>query len=115
MSDLVLKLYTELFELAESQKKALQEERLEDAATLQRKRQEIIDVCEKYADGNEKISGQMLMIIEKILSVDSEIKTIVQKQMESISNKLITIQGVKQNLSTNFAHHKAGENLSICC
>ncbi len=121
--------YDEILELAEAQKEALLKGRLEKAVELQERRQRIIDKIQnvdreatsdhlfnpstgKNDPVMEEFSQKIVMTIERILSLDSEMRTIIHAEMGSVSDKLETLQKIKA-FCRNAAHHQAKRNLSV--
>lgn len=105
-------IYYELLEIVEIQKKALSEEKFEEAIVLQKKRQEIID---KIKDGVSKIALDQQIdkeIIEKILNTDRELQSLIYSKLSSISNKLENIQKLRC-FRRNISSYKTKMRLNI--
>jgi len=95
----ILSLYSELLSVSEAQKKVLAERRYEDVEKISQKRQDIIDKIKHLARekgaSQENEASKIHLIIKQIISIDEGIKSAIQKEMASISNRLNDIQKVK--------------------
>lgn len=123
--------YDEILELAEAQKEALLEGRLEKAVELQARRQKIIDKIqnvdrEATADHlfnpstgkndpvMEEFSAEKLAVIEKILSVDKEMQSIIYTKLVSISKKLDNIHKLRAFCHNAAPYHPTGKlNINV--
>ncbi len=117
MTESIYNLYTELLELATSQKEAILKGRYEEAEKFYRRRVDIIDKMqhingEGSPSDREEFSGQIPVLINKIFSVDNDMKTIIQKKMKSLSERLEDIRKVKA-FCRNAAAGKARARLDI--
>jgi len=112
MTENIYHLYNELLELAEAQKKAFMEGRPEDAIELHERRHKIIDEIQnidnetlsvhlpdpstgKNVRVKKDFSGKIQVIIERILSIDKEIQTVIHSELDSIPRKLNSIQKLR--------------------
>jgi|GEM_PF-2360417 len=123
--------YDEILELAEAQKEALLEGRLEKAIELLERRQEIIDKIQNVdrevtsdhlfnssAGKNdpvmEEFSVEKLAVIEKILSVDKEMQSIIHTKTVSISKKLDNIHRLRAFChNATFCHPTGKLNINV--
>jgi len=121
MSKDSLFLFKKLLELAELQRKALQEQRFNDIAEIQEKRNAVFNEIQNI-DTNALLSvsaSQQLdkiavkEIIESLFSVDNEIKELIQAEMKSLSEKLRVIQKIQKAAADPAEYKKAGKNLDI--
>lgn len=125
MKEAVLRLYDELLELAEAQKRALEEERVDEMLDIQERRRGIVEEIQDL-DGQRTAgllsgrkgceTGKKLQhiekTIEKILSIDMDIKRAVNNNLNSISGKLGSINKIKTFLHSA-APRQSGKNLSV--
>lgn len=129
MSESYCHLYRELLELVEAQRKSLLEGRLDIVFKLHERRQKIIDKIQNF-DSNltsdnhthplngknvrlgEDFSQEIQLTIGKILSLDNEMRTIIQTELSSLAESLGTVQKLRA-FCHNAAYTQAGENLSI--
>ncbi|KAF0121548.1 MAG: hypothetical protein FD151_1184 [bacterium] len=130
MNGSVRHLYNELLELAKVQKDALIQGGFEDAIKIQELRQGIIDKIQNI-DSNgtlnyisdlptgkndperEEFSQRIRMDREKILSLDNEMRAIIEAELRSIADRLNTIQRIKTFYRNASPHRHVGNNLSI--
>ncbi len=100
MTESICNLYNELLELAAAQKDAVLKGRYEDAEKFCQRRQGIIDKIQHInskepSSHQEELSNKIPVIINKILSIDNDMKTIIQKKMKSLGKRLEDVQKVK--------------------
>jgi hypothetical protein len=116
-----LLLFRRLLELAELQRKAVQEQRFDDAAEIQIKRDAVFDKIQNIdinVLSNVPASQQFdkiaaTKIIENLFSIDNEIKALIQAEMKSLSEKLRVIQKIQGAMADPVEYKKAGKNLNI--
>lgn len=102
--------------MTEVQKKALTKGRYEDVGKISQKRQDIIDKI-KYLAGEkspsqENEASKIPLIINQILSLDEEIKSSIQKELASVSDRFNDIQKVRA-FCKNIKSHQVKRNLNI--
>jgi hypothetical protein len=116
--------------LAKVQKDALMQGGFEDAIKIQELRQGIIDKIQNI-DSNgtlnyisdlptgkndperEEFSQRIRMDREKILSLDNEMRAIIEAELRSIADRLNTIQRIKTFYRNASPHRHVVNNLSI--
>ena len=128
MRKILLYLYDEMLKITVAQKKALQGGNLEEALKLQKERKTIMeklpdfDVKSKVKirddshewknKGMEKSYSQIKETIEKIVSLDGEIRNFICSELDSISEKLGLVKNMKA-FAHNAAPSQSGKNLRI--
>jgi hypothetical protein len=116
-----LLLFKRLLELAELQRKAVREQRFDDAAEIQIKRDAVFDKIQNIginafssvSDSQQFDKIAAKEIIESLFSIDNEIKTLIQAEMKSLSEKLRVIQKIQGAMADPVEYKKAGKNLNI--
>ena len=127
-SERIYGLYKQLLGLAEDQLKALQEEKFDEAIEYLEKRQRIIDeiqnldsevINEQVIPLNEKDSNQwdeasrvIVINIEKILTLNNEIKATLQVEMASLLEQIGALQNFKLFFRNN-NYNQEGSTISI--
>lgn len=118
MSEKVYHLLNTLVNLVKAQKDTLRKGRYDDALILQTRRQDIIDKIQNLDDTGkndhegEDFSHKIRINIEKILSIDSEMRNFLKTELNSISHRLEAIQKAK-TFCSNITYHQEGETLNI--
>ncbi len=116
-----LLLFRRLLELAELQRKAVLEQRFDDAAEIQEKRNAVfneiqnidINALSNIPSSQQFDKSAAAEIIENLFSIDNEIKTLIQAEMKSLSEKLRVIQKIQKAAADPAEYKKAGKNLNI--
>jgi len=125
----LLKMYNSMLDLSEAQRRVIEDGRLDEAIDMQKRRQVVLEEIQNFdskiavdgsvglSDGSkntimEDLSSQIQHIIEKILSVDSEISVMIHSKIGFIQEKLADIQKLKAFCHT-FAPHQEGGRLHI--
>lgn len=121
-SERVYSLYKKLLGLAEDQFNALQEERFDEAfdeaLEYLEKRQRIIDEIQnldatgKNDHEGEDFSHKIRITIEKILSIDIEMRNFLKTDLNSISHRLEAVQKAK-TFCNIITYHQKGDTLNI--
>ncbi|MBI4620091.1 MAG: flagellar protein FliT [Desulfobacterales bacterium] len=130
MNGNVQHLYNELLELAKVQKDALIRGGFEDTIKIQEMRQGIIDKIQnidrseilnhisdlptgKNGPEREEFSKRIRIATEKILSLDNEMRAIIQAELSSIADRLKSIQKIKAFCHNASPHRYVGNNLNV--
>lgn len=114
----VFGLYKQLLRLAEDQLNALHEERFDEALEYLEKRQRIIDEIQRLdATGRndhqrEDVSHQIRGNIERIYSIDTELRNFIQTELNAISHRLEDVQKTK-TFFRNMTFNQEGNTLNI--
>ncbi len=130
MSELILQLCKEILDLAETQKEAIIGGRFDELNELQEKRQLIIEKIQKFdsiesSGGHFDVSGEkddrvkeefsrwMNVIVEKTLSIDREIETIIHRDIDSLVGKMETVQKLKKAFCQGAGFLQPGRKLNV--
>jgi|Deesub1362A_J573_1020465.scaffolds.fasta_scaffold00087_93 predicted membrane chloride channel (bestrophin family) len=121
----LLELYQKILEITRQQKKALLQGRLHEATELQKRRQSIveeiqnIDMTMSFAPSKrendsrkEDFSREIQAAIKEILAIDSEMKTIIQVELNSLGERLESLNKVKA-LCRNVSPGKGATSLDL--
>lgn len=116
-----LLLFRRLLELAELQRKAVLEQRFDDAAEIQEKRNAVfneiqnidINALSSIPASQQFDKSAAAEIIENLFSIDNEIKTLIRAEMKSLSEKLRVIQKIQKAAADPAEYKRAGKNLNI--
>ena len=118
MSEKAYHLSNTLVNLVEAQKDAMFEGSYDDALILQTRRQDIIDKIQsldaigKNDHEGEDFSHKIRINIEKILSIDTEMRNFLKTELNSISHRLEAIQKAK-TFCNNITYHQVSDTLNI--
>lgn len=122
MSEEIYYLLQNMYELAEAQRSALHGGDYKEVLSLQTKRQDIIDKIQnidgfvhltnrpvgKNSPAGDDFSPFIRKEIEKILSIDREMQTFIQKELTSIADLLEAVQRAKTFCNNTTYSKKAG-------
>jgi hypothetical protein len=117
----MITLFKRLLELAELQRKAVCEQRFDDAVEIQEKRNAVfneiqnidINAFSNIPDSQQFDKIAATEIIENLFSIDNEIKSLIQTEMKSVSEKLRVVQKIQGAMADPAEYKKAGKNLNI--
>lgn len=125
----IFNLCSKMLELIKVQRNALLEGRFEEVLALQERRQNIIDKIQnidsevsfihpansaigKNDHVREDFSQRITITVEEILSLDREMRTLIQSELGSISEQMGIIRKAKA-FCRNLSVHQTVENLHI--
>ncbi len=125
----IFNLCSKMLELIKVQRNALLEGRFEEVLALQERRQNIIDKIQNIdsevsfihpansATGKndhvrEDFSQRISTTVEEILSLDREMRTVIQSELDSLTEKLHIIQKAKA-FCHNASPHQTGNQVHI--
>jgi hypothetical protein len=118
----------EILGLAKKQKKALLDNRIEEAITIFGERQKLVeqmqtihgmriqDLTSKDTRGNTPRadnSSQIHGIIKKILNLDEEITSIIKQDLQTITREIQTVQKLKNAFCRGGISRQPGKTLNI--
>lgn len=126
MSEEIYHLLQNMHELAEAQRSALHEGDYNEVLVLQAKRQDITEKIQnidgfihlanrpvgKNGPGGDDFSQVIRKEIEKILSIDREMQTFIQKELTTIADLLEAVQRAK-TFCSNATYSKKASMLNL--
>lgn len=122
MSSALLDMLRLLYKAALEQSLSVKEGRIDDAQKILSERERITDELQRMLGsigaGNkfpvaEKYSSEAKEIIKSIISIDSELRTILETDKQNISSKLQAIQQIKQLVVAKHAYHDNNSTINV--
>jgi len=122
MSSALLDMLRLLYRAALEQRMSVKEGRIDDSLKILSERQRITDELQRMLGsieaGNkfpvaEKYSSEAKEIINSIISIDSELRTILETDKQNISSKLQSIQQIKQLVVAKHAYHDTSSTINV--
>ncbi|MDX9714312.1 MAG: flagellar protein FliT [Dissulfurispiraceae bacterium] len=122
MSRSPLDLLRMLHKAAVEQRQAVKEGRIDDALNIFEERQTITAEIDKIVGteeqrnkfhAEEKNSAEARQIINNIIEIDTELRTILETDKENIGSKLQSIRAIKQQVMNKQAYHDTDSKINF--
>ena len=122
MSRSPLDLLRMLHKAAVEQRQAVKEGRIDDALNIFEERQTITAEIDKIVGteeqrnkfhAEEKNSAEARQIINNIIEIDTELRTILETDKENIGSKLQSIRAIKQQVMNKHAYHDTDSKINF--
>jgi hypothetical protein len=111
-----------LHKAAVEQRQAVKEGRIDDALNIFEERQTITAEIDKIVGteeqrnkfhAEEKNSAEARQIINNIIEIDTELRTILETDKENIGSKLQSIRAIKQQVMNKQAYHDTDSKINF--
>ena len=121
------RLLSEIKEIAECQREAILQQDMDRLFCLQEKRRGIMAMIQRFdtlkKEGNkkdeiissqrEKIFPSIKKLVEEIIRMDEDIKSMIKKDMNTVINSMATVAQVKKSFLRNRRKQNPDINISI--
>lgn len=123
----VVRLLTEMKEIARKQKQAILSQDMDRLFSLQDKRRDIMEMIQKFdifkkennkkdeiiSSEKESLSLSIKNLLEEIIRVDEDIKSMIKKDMNTVINSMTVVGQVKRSFLSNRKQQNLQVNINI--